>query len=144
MRINKKLVKILNKFQLLPVGYHISNPKGFLLLDIKLSKKSIEITCAKNSQLFFTRISLKHIAEKQKDSKITLEIVYRTLKYPDQIYKGRSSRFIFSKTFQAKKGLHYHAVTLEVLDKNIIVTAFKAKQKYLKNFEILWRSASLD
>ncbi len=129
---------------MLPSGYHISNPKGLLLLDIILSKKFIEVTYTKNSRIFFTRISLKHIAEKQKDSKVILEMIYRTLKYPDHVHKGILSRFLFSKAFSHEKGLHNYVVTLEVLDKNIIVTAFKAKQKYLKNFEILWRSASLD
>lgn len=125
------------------MGYHISNPKEFLLLDIKLSKKFIEITCAKNSQLFFTRISLKHIAEKQKDSRITLEMIYKTLKYPDQIHKGRLSRFIFSKAFHKDESPYHYAVTLEIMDKNIIVTAFDTNKKYLKNFEILWRTETL-
>jgi hypothetical protein len=128
---------------MLPIGHRISNPKGLLLLDISLSKKFTKIIHTKKSEIFFTRISLKHIAEKQKNPEAALDKIYKTIQHPDLIYKAERSRFLFSKSFFKEDGLYSHTLALEVLDKNIIVTAFNAKQKYLKNFEILWKSASL-
>ncbi len=144
MQKNSHVIKLFKKFQKIPVGHPINNPNDLIFINIKLSKKHSQIIHSKNNNLFFTRKTLKHIAEKSDANDEFLGLIFETIQNPDEIHKTKNRRFLFSKFFyNNQKKYRPHIVTLEISDQNIIVTSFTGSYNYLRNFEILWRTEIL-
>lgn len=113
-------------FKNTPKGYSIDNEKGLVHL---------------YGNFFFTRKSLKHIAEKR-NADTLFHVIKEIISDPGELRKTRdSNRFILSKKIENLSG-RPHAVVLEK-NKNspiVIVTVFPTNTQYLEHFEILWRT----
>ncbi len=59
------------------------------------------------------------------------------------IFKSRSNRFLIVKLFPDKEK-EPNVVVVEYVDNKtlLIITSFVTDKKYLKNFEILWRTGT--
>ena len=127
MNMNKsELFTTLEEFQNLPGGFLIDRPDELLWF---------------YQDFFFTRKSLKHLAEKDKEGRRLLDIIPEIIGGPTRIFKGKGNRKIFVRLFSNIKNGEPHMVVLEPRDGIIIiVTSFVTDEKYLKNFEILWRT----
>jgi len=98
---------------------------------------------SRDLKICLTRRSLKHIAEKA-DGRKLFKLIPLILRDCHAIYSGsKDNRLIIARWMLADTNIKPHIVSAEIMDSNtlIIVTAFVAKQKYLKNFKILWRTA---
>ncbi len=116
------------------------------LLDYKQIKNFSHKTSAllgmkKIKNISFTSKTLSHILEKGELGKEVLNSIPETVISPSAIYRGnRPERFLLEREMIPRRS-HVHIVVLERNDDNLtIVTAFLANKKYLKNFEILWRT----
>jgi hypothetical protein len=63
-------------------------------------------------------------------------------KNPDIILKGKNNRLLITKFFPDNEGEPHVIVFESVNDEIIIITSFVTDKKYLKNFEILWRTGT--
>jgi hypothetical protein len=88
-----------------------------------------------------TKRSLKHIAEKQ-DSEL-IRTMIDVCSNCDEIRLGKiKNRILLVKQIEKRDNRHY-AVSLEERDDAlIIVTVFPTDQKYLSNFDLLWRTGA--
>lgn len=121
----------------------IPNHRELVCFHVELPSKLGNIITANDNKLYFTRASLKHLSEKQKNPKESLDRIEKTLRGPNSIYVGRNGRYIFVKVFHKGELPYPFVVSLEVSEKIIIITAFSSNEKYLKQFEILWRTETL-
>jgi hypothetical protein len=142
-KISPSLRSIFEEFQKIPKGILIDRPDELIATDFAISDSARDILFETKARIFFTRRSLKHVAEKT-DGKRLLTIIPLILRDYDTVhFSARKNRFLFSRWILADTNIKPHIVTIEVVnpEKAIIVTTFVAKEKYLKNFEILWRTA---
>lgn len=122
----------------------IDNPTGFLLTNVTIADFIVEIIGARSNTLYFTRLSLKHLAEKGQEGKRLLDLVPQILESPDEIRRNKDpERFLISKAFLGLKKNRPQTINLEVSKENgnVAVTAFQSNAGYLQNFELLWRTA---
>lgn len=119
---------LFDEFQKLPKGILIDNPNELIRL---------------SDGVFFTRRTLKHLAEKGIEGKRLFGLVPNILKRPDLILKGKKTRIVVVRFFPDEEG-EPHVVVVEPKDQTflIVVTSFVTDKKYLKNFEILWRTGT--
>lgn len=132
-------------FKKLEKGAHVENPKKTIPTGLQISKQVSDITGIKNTDVVFTNQSLKHLSEKGSRGQDILNKVPEIIKNPDQIRKSTGKdRFLVSKVYTGLKGKRPHTVTVEVTEKDghIIVTGFAGRSEYLKNFDLLWKTAS--
>jgi len=139
------LEKIFELFLKMEKGEKIENPHTSIATDIVIPDFITEIIGAESNKVFFTRLSLKHLAEKDKEGRRLFKLIPHILENPDEvrISKKYDNRFLFSKIFAGVKKNRPHIVNLEITKTNttIVVTAFQTNANYLKNFELLWRTA---
>lgn len=132
-------------FQEIPKGVWISNPDELVETRFQAHKAVCTILNTEKPRIYFSRRSLKHVAEKSSEGKRLLTVMPVILSNPDLIYEGKEvGRYIILKLqpYGNKKCL-YCIVVERLQDKDIIiVTSFVANQKYLKSFKILWRTAA--
>ncbi len=142
------LQEIFEVFLRMKKGEKIEDPHKPIASNIVISDLTVKIIGVTSNNVFFTRLSLKHLAEKGKEGKRLLELIPFILEKPDTIRKSKKydSRFLVSKTFSGTKKNRPHIVNLEVtkMNRTIIVTAFQSEAFYLQNFELLWRTAGDD
>jgi hypothetical protein len=122
----------------------ISNPTKLVPTNMTIPDFMIEVIGAKYNTISFTRLSLKHLVEKGQEGQRLLDLAPHILGNPDEVRRGsKIDRFLVSKTFQGLKKNRPHTINLEItkMDGTIVVTAFQSKFGYLKNFELLWRTA---
>lgn len=101
-----------------------------------------QIIGADTLHVFFTKRTLKHIAEKGSEGKRLITLIPCILRSPDVLFKGKSNRFICVKYFSNVER-ELQVVVIEFVNNTaIIVTSFVSDEKYLKNFEILWRTGT--
>jgi hypothetical protein len=140
MQKNSHVIKLFKEFQKIPTGHPIRKPSDLIKLDLKLSKNTSSFIATKNRDVYFTRMSLKHIAEKGWKWSHFITILSFIIQEPDAIYQGKNeNRFILSKVIRLAKQKP-HALSLEITENIVIVTLFVTNKKYLKNFKILWRT----
>ncbi len=144
MRSYKKLIKIVKEFQKLPKGYFIENPNDVIEVDVGLPYKLRRLINCDSEKIYFTRKTLKHVAEKH-NAAYLLAILQMIIKNLEFLYKGKiAQRYVITKVVDDPT-YTIHAATLEVIEKShmIIVTVFRTDESYLKNFEILWSAGAL-
>lgn len=141
-----RLKATFEEFLRLPKGSKIQNAYQLVPSNSVVSKEVLPIIGAKNPKVSFTRLSLKHLAEKGKEGKRLLELSDDIIRTPDEVRRGGlENRFFFSKSLRSVKEGRPQVINLEVTEKdgNIVVTAFQSDTGYLTNYELLWRAADL-
>lgn len=139
------LQKTFEEFLLMAKGELIIDPTKIIPTDMMIPSFIIEIIGAKSNLVSFTRLSLKHLAKKGQEGQRLLDLAPHILGNPDEVRQGSPDiRFLISKSFIDLKYGRPNVINIEVTKAsgNIVVTAFQAFPKYLKNFELLWRTAS--
>jgi hypothetical protein len=139
--VSKKTFEL---FLTMAQGEIICDPTKLILTNITIPKFVVEIIGAKSNTISFTRLSLKHLAEKGEEGRRLLNLAPYILENPDEIRRRNTkTRFLISKIFPHLKKNRPHTISLEItkVDGTIVVTAFQSKFGYLKNFELLWRTA---
>lgn len=109
--------------------------------DFKLPKNILHILKTNNQNLSFTRLSIKHLAEKDELGKSLLDHIGQLLENPDTVHVGNfSNRFLISKEVVIRETSKSQVITVEIMkdQHNIIVTSFIGKNSYLKNLKLLW------
>ncbi len=136
-----ELQEIFLQMQKLPKGFIIENPHDFIYTDFKLPKHVLHILNTNNQNLLFTRLSIKHLAEKDELGLYLFEHIREVLENPDSVHLGNfSNRFLISKEVIIRETRKSHIITIEITEDkdNIIVTSFIGKVTYLKNLKLLW------
>lgn len=129
----------------LPKGVWIENPYDLVQTDFIISDSILPILNTSNTSVFFTRLSLKHLAEKGDAGEYILLKIKNILAEPDGVYIGNfENRFLISKMMIFQNDTKAHVITLEITKDlgNIIVTGFVSKLAYFKNLKLLWGTAS--
>lgn len=127
-----------------PKGVWIENPYDLVRTDFIISDSILPILNISNTSVFFTRLSLKHLAEKENAGEYMLLKIKNILAEPDSVYTGNfENRFLIVKKIHFKNDLKPNIVTLEITKDsgNIIVTGFIARNSYFKNLKLLWGAA---
>lgn len=135
---------IFKEMKKLPKGYIIDDPHELIPTNFKLSKNILHVLQTNQDSVFFTRLSIKHLAEKIIDGEHLFKTIKDVLRDPDQIYEGNfENRFLVSKDTIFKSGPKPHVIAVEINKKtsNIIVTGFIANGNYFKNLKLLWGTA---
>src|ERR1035437_7235132 len=138
------LQKTFEEFLLMAKGEIISDSTKLVPTNMTIPNFMIEVIGAKYNTISFTRLSLKHLAEKGQEGQRLLDWAPHILGNPDEVRRGcKIDRFLVSKTCQGLKKNRPHTINLEItkMDGTIVVTAFQSEFGYLKNFELLWRTA---
>ena len=139
------LFSIFEEFQKIPKGVLIDRPDELIKTNFVLNHSIINVLNMTDISVYFTRRTLKHVAEKGIQGKELLALICGTLTKPDYIFATDvKRRKIISSLIKRGSTYKHHVIIIESLapDKLIIVTTFLAQHKYLKNFEILWRTAT--
>ncbi len=135
------LRSIFYEFQKIPKGILIDRPDELIQTGFSVHPVIMQIFSRGKLQAFFTRRTLKHLAEKGVEGKRLLGIIPNILEYPDVIFRGKKTRLLSAKFFNQGKKREPHIIVIEFLERGVIlVTSFVTDEKYLKNFEILWRT----
>ena len=133
-------------FMKIPKGVLIDRPDELVETDFVVNQEMVHVICQNSFEprVFFTRRTLKHLSEKGRIVLTIIELIEDVLKYPEFIYKGTGSRcLIVEKLPRDARGRFIVAIIeCERCKFLIIITAFFTDEKYLKNFEILWRTAA--
>jgi hypothetical protein len=128
----------------LPKGCIIEDPEGLIETDFKISKKILHTLGTNSDSVFFTRLSIKHLAEKELDGEHLFRSVQHIVSDPEIVYAGNfPNRFLISKDVLFRTGQKPHVIVVEINKKtsNIVVTGFIANKNYFKNLKLLWGTA---
>lgn len=139
-----ELHQIFLEMQKLPKGFIIENPHDLICTNFRLPQHILPILKTNNQNLSFTRLSIKHLAEKGIQGKYIMDKIDIILANPESIHAGNfSNRFLISKKIIFGIDHKNHIINIEITkDKNnIIVTAFLARNSYFKNLKLLWGTA---
>jgi hypothetical protein len=123
------MYELFDEFRKLPRNVRLKNPHALVQTNIP--------------DVFFTRVSLKHLAEKDKEGRESLDVIPQLFYTPEEIYQGKSSnRYLFIKRIFFRKKYRIYVLILETMPNqgHIIVTLFQSTPRYLSNFELLWRA----
>jgi hypothetical protein len=123
------MYELFEEFRKLPKNARLENPHALVQTNIP--------------NVFFTRISLKHLAEKRSKGKELLAVLPILFYIPEEIRLGKSSnRYLFIKRIFFRRKYRIYVLILETIPNqgHIIVTAFQSTLRYLSNFELLWRA----
>lgn len=143
--IQKSLIeaqKIFDEFSSMKQGELIQNPNTLVPVQIPVADPIKEFAGIKNDDVSFTRLSIKHLAEKGEKGNELLKNIPEIITSPDEIYQGpKKDRFYISKEISIGKRPK-QVVVLEVTKNagGIVVTSFPTNNQFLKNFELLWRT----
>ncbi len=119
-------------------GDQIPDPHKLIYLNMYINSDYVP-----KGKVFCTRVSLKHILEKDE---IGLYLIHKLtlITFAHQqifISKNKDKRFLFVKYIDREFKTKPHVAVLEY-DTNIkgyiLVTMFLAKEKYFKNLKLLW------
>ncbi|MFA6554385.1 MAG: ComEC/Rec2 family competence protein [Candidatus Paceibacterota bacterium] len=135
------LLLLFKEFQKLPKNVLIDNPDDKILTNFNTVVVS-QLLNTKFKSIHFSRRTFKHLAEKDMEGKNLLEMMVIIFKNPDIILKGKNNRLLITKFFPDNEGEPHVIVFESVNDEIIIITSFVTDKKYLKNFEILWRTGT--
>lgn len=122
-------------------GVLIDNPHSIIITTFKISDDIANILKTFNTNIYFTRLSMKHLAEKGEAGRHIFNNIKDILEHPDAIHLGNFfNRYLISKQIIFSSNEKAHGVVLEVIQEygNIIVTGFVAKPPYFKNLKLLW------
>ena len=141
---NGGLQLLFDEFQKLPKGVLIDAPDEPISQGFLVSSKISFLFFPIPAKAYFTRRTLKHLSEKGSEGRLLFEHIPIVLKSPNSVYEGDKTRILVGKSTDFEKEGEFYVVVLESVNNRelVIVTSFVAKQKYLKNFEILWRTAA--
>lgn len=138
-----ELLTNLSKLAKYPKGAIIKDPDKLITTGLKTSKVVDDVLGTSGKDLFFTRKSLKHIAEKGEVGAKLIDALPDVLLSPDEIRRtGELGRSLVSKNIRVSKNKPMTTVVMELINTKdgIIVTILPNRQKYLEKFELLWRS----
>jgi hypothetical protein len=114
-----KPYEIFIEMKKLPKGYIIDNPYGLVETDFTISKNVLSVLQADSDLVFFTRLSIKHLAEKEIDGDHIFKTIQLILNDPEKIHIGNfSNRFLISKNVLFQTGPKPHVVVVEINKKN--------------------------
>ncbi len=136
-----ELHQIFLEMQKLPKGFIIDNPHDLILTNFRLPKPILPILKTNSQNLLFTRLSIKHLAEKGDLGAYLLDHINQVLENPDTVQLGNfPNRFLISKEVTIRETRKSHVITVEITEdkNNIIVTSFIGKISYLKSLKLLW------
>ncbi|MCF7833999.1 MAG: hypothetical protein K9L98_01405 [Candidatus Pacebacteria bacterium] len=105
--------------------------------------RHIKNTMSTPKKVYFSHLTIKHMAEKNILGEKLLKITPKILLKPDEIRHGiKKDRLIFIKNTKTTSHAKNTAVVIESKTKNtcIVVTIFPTNKKYLEKFELLWRT----
>ncbi len=128
-----------------PRGAWIENPYDLIETDFIVSIDILGILQTSNQSVSFTRLSLKHLAEKGDIGEYFICKIQEVLEGPEAVYLGNfKNRFLISKMIHFESDSKAHVITLEITENmgNILVTGFISKDAYFKNLRLLWGTAS--
>jgi ComEC/Rec2-related protein len=137
-----RLLDIFEEFQNLPKSSLIDNPNDLIPTNFDVLTIS-RLLNARFESILFTRRTLKHLAEKAKEGRRLLDLIPNAFTEIHFVCKDNSSgRFLVVRSFIMNRPRRFHIVVVEHKGNGclIIVTSFFTDEKYLKNFEILWRT----
>jgi len=135
---------LFKEFQNMTKGQLIDLPSEIVSTDYIVADILLKRLGSNRLKVMFTRRTLKHLAEKGPEGKRLFILIPAILHDPELILSGRKSRILMVKSINREKEGSYFVVVAEInKDNMIIITSFVAHEKYLKNFEILWRTAAL-
>ena len=138
------IYKIFTDMRKLPKGFIIDNPHDLIYTNFKLSNKILNIINTNTDKVFFTRLSIKHLSEKQEQGEYIIKKIRDILSDPDKIFLGNFyNRFLITKNVKFNNDYKNHIVNIEITkeNKNIIITGFIARKSYFKNLKLLWGAA---
>jgi hypothetical protein len=130
----------------LPKGGLLDNPSFVISTGIVIMDTHLNVLMATKRVVSFTRRSLKHLLEKDAEGERLIALIKDIIENAQEVRKGvREGRFIFIKMIKKPTSKPYpHAVVVETGETcNVIITAFVTNEKYLQDFEILWRTETL-
>lgn len=138
------LLFLFEEFQKIPKGVLIDRPDELVETGFSMNETIWHAIHEAGAGVFFTRRTLKHLAEKGSEGTILFSSIPHVLTYPDIVYRGNNVRILIAKLSGVEKEGEFYVVVIERTSSQaiIIITSFIAKEKYLKNFEILWRTAA--
>ena len=120
-------------------GERIDTPSELIL--IGYLHPSIKRFCSlKNTKVYISHRSLKHIAEKNNDKFI--ELIIRICKNPHEIRQGKyPQRYLLLRRETLSSGRPcVVSIEINIAMPPVIVTVFLSDEKYLSNFDLLWRT----
>jgi hypothetical protein len=134
--------KAFEEFQRLPKGAHIIDPTDLIFIECGIAFAIREIT--QSSRVCLSRLSLKHLAEKGEKGKRLFHYIPAVLEYPDEIRKSRElERLMVIKSVDTRGRPQTIILHIDSISHALIITSFSADPQYLKNFDLLWRAATL-
>lgn len=87
----------------IPKGVWIENPYDLVRTDFIISDSILLVLNISNTSVFFTRLSLKHLAEKGNAGEYMLLKIKNILAEPDSVYTGSfENRFLIVKRYTLK------------------------------------------
>lgn len=143
MSLHKTIKKEFRKLKKYQKGHLIKRHDSLIRTSLFISMTTSQIINTKQCELYFSRRSLKHLAEK-KNGIMLFELLPLIINEYQYILQGKiRNRFLFVKYFKEFDGRPYVA-SIEVTKKDnlLVVTIFKTDDDYLKDFEILWRTGA--
>ena len=144
--MNKKFVSLFGEFQRIPKGVLIDRPDELIMTSIKLSYEIRMVIGIREEYVAFSRLSLKHVAEKGKEGRKLLLALPGLLSKTIEIRAGRQdNRFQIVSSDKDYKDGRPHSVIVECTEKGdgVIVTLFQTNERYLGRYELLWRTAGI-
>lgn len=143
MSLHKTIKKEFRKLKKYQKGHLIKRHDSLIRTSLFISMTTSQIINTKQCELYFSRRSLKHLAEK-KNGIMLFELLPLIINEYQYILQGKiRNRFLFVKYSKEFDGRPYVA-SIEVTKKDnlLVVTIFKTDDDYLKDFEILWRTGA--
>lgn len=144
VKLGDSAMTAFKEFQNMGKALLIKDPQALISTNIKLPEAIGKITGTANDAISFTRMSLKHIADKGTLGESLLHSVPDVLTNPDEVRQSTNAgRYLISKSFSDASN-RLRTVVLEVKSDgpHVVVTAFKADPANLEKSALLWRTAS--
>jgi len=135
----EKLIDYYKQFKTLFKGEKIENPE-YLVFVCDLSRVVLDHVPLQSSTLYISLRSLKHIAEKQND--IFLQSIFGICENPLEIRKSvNPNRYLLIRN-NINLGNRPYVACIEITKKStaLLITVFASDDKYLSNFDLLWRT----
>ncbi len=121
--MQEEVIALFRQFENMPVKELVDDPHGRVVA---------------YSNFVFSRRTLKHLAEKGDEGFSMLELIPDTIEFPDTILRSSDCRRLYSRHLKHRPEIHI--VIIE--NDRLIITSFMTDKKYLKRFEILWRTGT--
>jgi len=146
MNMNKNLLSQFEALDKLPEGILIDRPDELIPTTIRLTSETRKVSGIYGLSLSFSRLSLKHVAEKRGEGRRLLSVLPVMLSRPIEIRTAKEiNRFQVISSSKDYKSGRLHSVVIERMKNGDgrIVTIFQTDVGYLEHYELLWRTAGI-